>query len=132
MKKCLTFLASVLAVISCCFAAACTGETIKPVVITASDYSFEYEGKTLKDYMEYLQDGGELTFTVSGGMVTSINGKSNTTKSYWLLYTDDAENSEEAWGTFEYEGEIYASATLGAEALTVKQGHTYIWAYQTF
>ncbi len=132
MKKFLTLLTSVLAIIACCFIAACADETTQPVVITASDSSFEYDGKTLNDYMEYLQEDGELTFTVSGGMVTSINGKSNTTNSYWMLYTNDTENSNEAWGTFEHEGQIYGSATLGAQTLAVKQGCIYVWAYQTF
>ena len=132
MKKFLALVSSILAVIACCFIVACTDETTQPVVITATDSSFEYEDKTLKDYMDYLQDDGQLSFTVIGGMVTTINGKSNTANSYWMLYTNDKENSDESWGTFEYEGEIYASASLGAESLPVKQGNIYIWVYQTF
>ena len=63
--------------------------SIAPVVITANDKSFTYENKTLLDYMSYLQDNGKLSFTVKDGLVTSITVKSNTTNSYWLLYTRD-------------------------------------------
>ena len=54
MKKFLALVTSILAVIACCFIVACTDETTQPVVITATDSSFEYEGKTLKDYMDIL------------------------------------------------------------------------------
>lgn len=65
-------------------------------------------------------------------MVVSINGKTNTTKSFWMLYTSDAENANREWGKFEYEDSTYGSATLGADALIVKENCIYIWAYQTF
>ena len=82
--------------------------------------------------MNKLVERGELEFTAADGMVTSIGGKANTTNSYWMLYTDDAENSNEDWGTAEYEGKTYLSATLGYESLPIKEGCTYIWMYQTF
>ena len=137
MKKFLTLLATFCAIITCCFIAACRdNEPIKvdenTVIITASDSSFEFENKTLKDYMEYLQDNEKLTFSISNGMVTTINGKSNTNNSYWMLYTSDSENANQAWGTFEYEDSIYGSAILGADSLIVKKDCIYIWAYQTF
>ena len=137
MKKFLTVLASVLTVFACCFLVACQNNApVKAdentVIITATDPSFNFDGKTLKDYMDHLQDNGKLEFTVKDGMVTAVNGKSNTTKSFWMLYTSDADNANQAWGTFEHDGEIYGSATLGAEALAVKENCIYIWAYQTF
>lgn len=137
MKKFLTLFASLFALLICCLASACGEKNpIKAdentVIITASDSSFEYGNKTLKDYMEHLQQEKALSFSVSNGMVTTINGKSNTTNSYWMLYTSDSENSNQEWGTFEHEGKIYGSAVLGAEALIVKKDCIYIWAYQTF
>lgn len=136
MKKLLTLLSSVLAIIICCCFSACSSEPLKAdentVIITASDFYFNFENKTLKDYMEHLQENKKFMFTVSNGMVTEINGKANTTKSFWMLYTSDAENSNKEWGMFEYENSVYGSATLGADALIVKEGCIYIWAYQTF
>lgn len=133
MKKFLTAISTFIAILACCLFAACNkNTTVDPVVIKADSAVFEYNDKTLKDYMDFLQGEGELTYTIADGMVTAINGKSNTTKSFWMLYTDDSENANSTWGTFEYESVTYGSATLGAEALAVKEGCTYIWAYQTF
>ena len=49
-----------------------------------------------------------------------------------MLYTDDAENSNDAWGTVVYEGKTYASATLGAESLVIAEDCVYIWVYTKF
>lgn len=134
MKKFKVLLLALIAAFALCLIAACNKNdgAVDPVVITANDESFIYENKTLLDYMNYLKSKDELSFTVDDGMVTSINGKSNTTNSYWMLYTSDTENANNAWGTFNYDGEIYGSATLGAGALTVKENCVYVWAYQTF
>lgn len=137
MKKLLTFLVSLLVAFACCFVAACGDkEPIRAddntVIITASDSVFDFENKTLKEYIDYLQDNKKFTYSLNNGMITTINGKSNTTKSYWMLYTSDTENANQEWGKFEYEGSLYGSATSGIEALIVKQDCIYIWAYQTF
>lgn len=137
MKKLLTILASFLALFVCCYVTACGGkEPIKAdentVIITTLDSSFDFDNKTLKEYMDYLRDGQEFTYSINNGMITMINGKSNTTNSFWMLYTNDSEHANQEWGTFVYDDLIYGSATLGAEALIVKEGYIYIWAYQTF
>ncbi len=89
---------------------------------------------TVKDYMDKLAADEKVTFTVSGGMVTSINGQSNTFNfsSCWMLYTDDAEASNTDWGTYVHNGKTLGSAILGAEDLVVKDGCTYAWVYTTF
>lgn len=136
MKKFLTFAISLIAIVACFFIGACDKSPIQAdentVIITASDESFDFEGKKLIDYMNRLQDKGELTFEVSDGMVTTVNGKSQANNSYWMIYTNDADNSNEAWGTFEHEGKIYGSATLGVEELPLKEGCIYVLAYQSF
>lgn len=95
------------------------------------------DGKTdmlLIDYMNQLVEKGELTCTISNGMITSINGIENPAdfSSCWMLYTSDAENSNAAWGTVEYNGVEYGSAISGAEALTIKPDQLYIWVYKSF
>lgn len=95
------------------------------------------EGKTdllLIDYMQTLKEKEGLEFSISDGMITSINGIDNPAdySSCWMLYTSDPELSNSAWGTVEYEGVEYGSAVSGAEALTVKPGQLYIWVYQSF
>ncbi len=102
------------------------------VIMTVSATEFNIEGKTLKDYMDYLVDKGELTYTIADGMITTINGTKNGLNSYWMLYTDDTENSNNAWGTYEVNGKTYASASVGVNLLALKDGCTYIFTYQTF
>ena len=89
------------------------------------------ETTTLLDYMNALSEAGDLTFTISDGMVTSINGKENSMNSYWMIYTDDVENGDKNW-TYTYNEKVYLSAKLGAGSLIVKDGCTYVWAYQSF
>ena len=121
------------------FAVACNkGGEAKAVVLSSTENQLVIrvhttEGNaTLTDVMTALQEEGELSFTVTGGMVTAINGKSNTASDFWMLYTSDTEMSNTEWGTVDYEGERYASAVLGADALTVVDGGLYIWDYQSF
>ena len=89
---------------------------------------------TLLDAMTCLKDEGALTFELSGGMVTEIEGVANAIdwSASWMLYTSDKELSNEAWGTVEYGGTGYASAILGAEELPVGVGEYYIWVYTAF
>ena len=89
---------------------------------------------TLMDYMETLKDGGELEFSVSDGMITSINGIENPAdySSCGMLYTSDEDNANKAWGTVEYEGKEYGSAISGAETLKIKADQLYIWVYKSF
>ncbi len=92
------------------------------------------EETTLTSVMHALQEKGELSFTLSGGMVTEINGKANAAdfSACWMLYTSDTELSNSAWGTVEYGGQAMGSAVVGADTLPVKEGAYYIWSYQAF
>ena len=95
----------------------------------------ETEGfATLLDAMNYLKNEGELTFEIVGGMISSIEGKSNPAdfSSCWMLFTSDEEMSNAEWGTTTYNGNTYASAILGAESLTVSAGEYYVLEYVTF
>ena len=101
------------------------------VVITVSEGA---NGGTVLDCMKLLQEQGEISYQISGGMVTEINGKANAAdfSGCWMLYTSDKEMSNAEWGTVEYNGETIASAILGAEALMVTKGEIYIWEYVIF
>lgn len=106
-------------------------ETDEFIVITPSE---EFVGKTLKECMDDLKERGELDYVISSGMVSSVNGIDNPADfSYcWMLYTDDAENSNDAWGTIEHNDKTYSSATLGATELIIAQDCVYIWVYTRF
>ena len=82
--------------------------------------------------MDGLCENGKLSYSLSSGMVVEINGKANTTNTYWMLYTNDTENSNKQWGTYEYNKDTYGSAICGASELIVKNGYTYVWVYQKF
>lgn len=127
-KRLLLVLLCIVAVFGFCFAAGCNKD-VEPVAITVSGST---EGETLFEYMSDLKDKGELSFSFDDGMITQLNGVSNTTNSYWMLYTDDDENSNTAWGTYEYEGKTLGSSALGADSLVVVDGCVYVWVYETF
>ena len=88
---------------------------------------------TLMDYMSKLKEKGELEYSISDGMITSINGIDNPVdySSCWMLYTSDADNANAAWGTVEYEGKEYGSAISGAETLKIKPDQLYIWVFKS-
>jgi hypothetical protein len=133
MKKLLTLLLVTLTALM--MFTAC-GKNKDPLVISETDEfvvikcQTEKEDLTLASYMDGLDD----IFLIENGMVVSINGIKNAADwSYcWMLYTDDEEMSNTAWGEIEYKDKVYGSAVLGAESLVVKNGKTYIWVYQGF
>ena len=127
-----SLISAVLALFSLVALAGCHKSPVTADVDVVIEVSAEQDGKTLLSVMEELQAAGELTFTVSDGMVVELNGTKQTPSNYWILYTSDKENANEQWGTFEYEGEVLGSAVLGAESLAVKEGCLYIWAFENF
>lgn len=135
MKKVVTVLLCV--VLACTLFVGCGGkntvlkETDEFIVLTPSD---GFAGKKLSEFMDFAKENGELDYKLENSMVTSVNGIDNPADySYcWMLYTDDAENSNSAWGTIEYEGKTYASAALGATELVIAENCTYIWVYTEF
>jgi len=141
LKKSLSFLLAMMLLAGMMLLTACRSE---PLVIKDSDTYIvvkttqEAMGKEadmlLIDYMAKLKEKGELEFSISNGMITSINGIDNPAdySSCWMLYTSDEENANAAWGVVEYEGKQYGSAISGAETLKIKPGQLYIWVYKSF
>ena len=137
LKKKLVVLLTLILVIVCtsfgCARPKVVTQSENTIVITVSSQICEITSDlTLLNYMNALKDGGDLSFEMENGMVVEFNGIKQTSNSYWMLYTDDSENSNSVWGTITYEGKTYASASSGAEILVVKTDCTYIWCYQTF
>lgn len=128
-------------IMSVCMLVACDkGGSAKAEIVSKTDTMVvikinETEGfATLLDAMTYLKDEGELTFELTGGMVSSIEGKANPAdwSACWMIYTSDTEMSNAKWGTINYDGNVYASAIVGAEELQVSSGEYYVWSYDTF
>ena len=129
-----------LLVMGACMLVACEKGHAKAEVVSQTETMVvikinETEGfATLLDAMNYLKEEGELAFEISGGMVSSIEGKRNPAdwSACWMLYTSDVEMSNSEWGTIEVNGSVYGSAILGAESLQVSSGEYYVWSYVTF
>ena len=124
---------------------ACDKGHVKAEIVSKSDTMVvikvnETEGfSTLLDAMNYLKNEGELSFEVSGTMISSIEGKANPAdwSSCWMVYISDAdfacEDDERIdYDTLEYQGVTYFLAILGAEGLPVSSDGYYIWSYVTF
>ena len=131
-KKVVSLVSLVLAALALLALAGCHTSSVTADVDVVIRATAEQDGMTLLAVMEELQEEGELSFTVSDGMVVELNGTKQTASSYWMLYTSDKENANEQWGTLEYEGEVLGSAVLGAGELAVKEGCLYIWAFEDF
>ena len=137
LKKLLSLALAVMVLVGMMLLTACRTE---PLVIKDSDTYIvikttgEKDDLYLIDYMEKLKEKGQLEFSVSDGMITSINGIDNPAdfSSCWMLYTSDEESANAAWGTVEYEGKQYGSAISGAEQLKIKPDQLYIWVFKSF
>ena len=142
MKKSLSFFLAVMILAGTMLLAGCVPKA--PLVIKDSDTYIvirttqkamgEETDMLLIDYMAKLKEKGDLEFSISNGMITSINGIDNPAdySSCWMLYTSDEENANASWGVVEYEGKQYGSAISGAEALKIKPDQLYIWVYKSF
>ncbi len=131
MKKTLVLILTVVLIVGLFTIVACD-KNEKEVVIQI-DKKYELStGDKLIDYMGYLEERNKLDYDEKNGMIVSINDIENSTNSYWMLYTDDPDNSNGTWGTYEYNGKNYASAKAGASELVISYDYTYIWVYQTF
>ena len=141
MKKSLTLLLAIMLVASALLMTACQQEklVIKDsdtyiVIKTTQESVGDATDMLLIDYMSQLKEKGELEFTITDGMIKSINGIENLAdySSCWMLYTSDEDNANAAWGTIEYEEKEYGSAVAGAETLKIKADQLYIWVYKSF
>lgn len=126
-------LATLAALFSACVKPVVQTDT-EVVIVVKNSVMSDVEGKFLVDYLDALKEDGKLTYQADDGMVVKINdveAKASESR-YWMIYTDDADNSNEAWGTYEYDGKTYSSATLGIEDLPLKADATYIFAITQF
>ena len=128
LKKITTLLLVTLCVL---FAFGCQPSAPQDIKFTV-DVSNVESGATLLEYMNYLQDNGEFSFVIEGGMIKSFNGTSSYGNKFWMLYTDDQNNSNLAYGFIEINNITYASASLGASELPAVDGCTYVWRLMTF
>lgn len=94
----------------------------------------DISGKHLVDYLNVLTEKEFLTYDAPGGFVVTINDRTadSTKGEYWLIYTDDEENSDASWGTYDVDGKTYNSAKFGINDLPLKEGKTYVFMISKF
>ena len=104
-------------------------DTLVAIRVTETDGA-----ATLFDVMQSLQEDGKLTYTLSGTMLQSLNGKENAAdfSSCWMLYTSDTVMGNTEWGEYDYNGTNCLSAILGGDSLRVIENAYYVWVYTTF
>lgn len=105
------------------------------IYITAdSKLMKEMSGNSVKDYLDVLGKKGYLSYELNGTFLTTMNGITpDASKSeYWFIYSNDTENTNGEWGTYEHDGVTYLSTTLGICDLPVKAGVTYLFMVSSY
>lgn len=131
MKKTIVIAVLLTTILLLVFAIGCNQKEGEVVIKIEKGYDLD-KGDFLIDYMEYLKSKGRLDYSLKSGMITEINGLENQLNSYWMLYTNDPNFSNSAWGTYEYKGDKLGSATLGANELKINKDYVYVWVYERF
>lgn len=139
--KTLTAVMAVVIVFSCVLAfTACVNDPIQQTetavfVTVDTKYMSDLKDKTLKNYLDVLVEKEFITYELEGTMVVTINGLTanyEKDKTSWMIYSNDSENTNTEWGTYEYEGVTYSSTTLGVVDLPIKDGCTYVFVITQF
>ena len=136
-RKLLVALLLVVTIVVCLLSLAACGnkkqyvqQTDTAVYFTVDkDIMSDVSGKKLVDYMNALKDKGYLTYETKGSLVITVNDKTadESKGEYYFIYSDDEENTTEAWGTTELNGKKYNSTTFGITDQPLKEGATYIF-----
>ena len=149
MKKLLKILSIVLVlVVAFSIFTACEGENgqFKVVIIQGSsekEYTLDNTGGDmtyLVDAFAHLQndENSGFTYTMNGTYLTSVNGytPNSANNEFWAIYTDleldGIKYYDLSWGSAEYEGVLYGSASVGVTQLQLNKGTTYIIKLSTW
>ncbi len=139
--KTLTAIMAIIIVLSCVLAfTACINDSIQLTdtavfVTVGTKYMSDLKDKTLKNYLDVLVEKELISYELEGTMIVTINGVTanyEKDKTSWMIYSNDNENTDATWGTYEYEGVTYASTTLGIVDLPIKDGCTYVFVITQF
>lgn len=108
-------------------------DTSGKITKITDDTNTEYVDK----WLEELNSESKITLTfVTGtyGMnITSLNGiEVDGSSKYFAFYADDADNVNDAWGSYEYESKKYYSCAYGQSSMPVKNNCTYILVYTEY
>ena len=131
--------AMALAVLVAAFAA-CNGynavkSTEDVVAVTVSGKVMDLDGKNFVDYLNKLQSDNKFSYSADKGYVTTVNGKTadyQKDRTGWMMYTSDKEMGNEAWDTYEFEGQTYYSAIVGINDYPLAEGTVILFVFCHF
>lgn len=137
MKKLTKIIVVIMIAVFALCAFACGEEGKVTLVVIGEEnkvYQIDTTGKelsTLKDLMDYLVENEEFSYEEMSGFVNSVNGKNPSSTEFWGIYTDlelnDIPYYDSSWGTADYDGKSYGSASKGITELPLSGGATYIF-----
>ena len=117
---------------------------VKSAVFVADDGFFTLtETTSVKDYMDALQENGDLVFggrnDTYGFFIESVYGTKAEGNAFWAVYTDlvtiegdDTVYSNAEYGTFTYGNKTLNSASYGVSGLPCVDGYTYALVYTVY
>lgn len=117
---------------------------VKSAVFVADDHFFTLtETTSVKDYMDALQENGDLVFggrnDTYGFFIESVYGTKAEGNAFWAVYTDlvtiegdDTVYSNAEYGTFTYGNKTLNSASYGVSGLPCVDGYTYALVYTVY
>lgn len=117
---------------------------VKSAVFVADDGFFTLtETTSVKDYMDALQENGDLVFggrnDTYGFFIESVYGTKAEGNAFWAVYTDlvtiegdDTVYSNAEYGTFTYGNKTLNSASYGVSGLPCIDGYTYALVYTVY
>ena len=115
-------------------------------IITVDNNTTDYTGKiktftvesngTLEDTLNELAADKKLTFSgdssIAGLMITKIDNITLSGNQFFALYTNDTDNSDTAWGTYQVFGKTLGSALVGVSSLNIKDDCLYVICISSF
>ncbi len=89
------------------------------------------EAKRLETVLDELSEDKKITFSgtksSSGFFITDIDNMTLPANNYFLIFSDDAENTNTTWGEHEFDGITYYSISNGITMQPVKDGCVYVF-----
>ena len=87
---------------------------------------------TMVEFMQQLDEDGELEVRVENGYIVEINGKANSDDGMWVLYsTCGSEGVDNNGKSLDVKGNYYYPTNVSEDQLVVNESQYYIWHFKT-
>jgi hypothetical protein len=96
------------------------------------EFDVTTKAERLETVLDELVEDKKITYGGEKGIyglnILVIDNITLSGNQFFAIYTSDAENSDVAWGTYQYGGTTINSASWGVTSLPVKDGCVYVFA----